>query len=136
MLDSSLTTPDTDDEGNIIGYNKTNMGGVSDSSYSVVLAYEKEKLGARLSYTWRKEFFNNYEAALFANPREIWRAPEQTLDLQISYQVSDALMITLDGTNLTEEIYQSYYGEGNANTHSFGSSLYSRTFALGARYSF
>lgn len=136
MLDSSLTTPDTDDEGNIIGYNKTNMGGVSDSSYSVVLAYEKEKLGARLSYTWRKEFFNNYEAALFANPREVWRAPEQTLDLQISYQVNDSLMITLDGTNLTEEIYQSYYGEGNARTHSFGSSLYSRTFALGARYSF
>lgn len=135
-LDSSQTTPITDDKGVITGTKETDLFGVSDESYSVVLAYEKEKLGMRLSYAWRSEFLNNYEAALFANPLEVWRKPEKSMDLQISYKVTDELELTLDGTNLTEEIYQSYYGENGATTNNFGSSLYSRTFAIGARYSF
>ena len=44
--------------------------------------------------------------------------------------------LTFEGTNLTEELYQSYYGAGGATVHNFGSALYSRTFAIGARYSF
>jgi outer membrane receptor protein involved in Fe transport len=56
--------------------------------------------------------------------------------LQISYDVNDNLSLTLDGTNLTEEIYQSYYGENGSTTNNFGSSLYSRTFAIGARLTF
>ena len=38
------------------------------------------------------------------------------------------------GTNLTNELYQSYYGN-DATTGNFGTALYSRTFALGVRYS-
>ena len=135
-LESSQTTPLTDDLGNVTGSKETDLFGVSDESYSVVLAYEKYDVGVRLSYAWRSEFLNNYEAALFANPLEVWRKPESSLDLQISYDVNDNLSLTLDGTNLTEEIYQSYYGENGATTNNFGSSLYSRTFALGARLTF
>ncbi len=134
-LESEQTTPMTDSAGNITGSKKTSLFGVSDESYSVVLAYEKEKIGARLSYAWRSKFLNNYEAALFANPLEVWRKPESSLDLQITYDVTDQISLTLDGTNLTEEIYQSYYGD-NSTTGNFGSALYSRTFALGARFSF
>ncbi len=135
-LESSQVTPITNTEGEVVGSKKTDLFGVSDESYSVVLAYEKDKLGMRLSYAWRSEFLNNYEAAVFANPLEVWRKPEKSMDLQISYKLTDGLELTLDGTNLTEEIYQSYYGENGATTSNFGSALYSRTFALGARYSF
>ncbi len=135
-LDSSQTTPITDAAGNITSTKETDLFGVSDESYSAVLAYDKYDVGVRLSYTWRSEFLNNYEAASFANPLEIWRKPESSLDLQISYDVNDNLSLTLDGTNLTEEIYQSYYGENGATTNNFGSALYSRTFALGARLTF
>ena len=135
-LESSQTTPLTDDLGNITGSKETDLFGVSDESYSVVLAYDNYDVGVRLSYAWRSEFLNNYEAALFANPLEVWRKPESSLDLQISYDVNDNLSLTLDGTNLTEEIYQSYYGENGATTNNFGSALYSRTFALGARLTF
>lgn len=134
-LESEQTTPMTDSAGNITGSKKTSLFGVSDESYSVVLAYEKEKIGARLSYAWRSKFLNNYETALFANPLEVWRKPESSLDLQITYDVTDQISLTLDGTNLTEEIYQSYYGD-NSTTGNFGSALYSRTFALGARFTF
>ncbi len=135
-LDSSQSTPITNDKGEITETKETDLFGVSDESYSIVLAYEKEKLGMRLSYAWRSEFLNNYEAASFANPLEIWRKPESSMDLQISYDVNDNLTLTFDGTNLTEEIYQSYYGENGSTTNNFGSALYSRTFAIGARYTF
>lgn len=135
-LSSSQTTPITDSNANITGYKETSLFGVSDSSYSVVLAYDKNKLGARLSYAWRSAFLNNYEAALFANPLEVWRKPESSMDLQISYKLLDNLELTVDGTNLTNEIYQSHYGENGATISNFGSSIYSRTFAIGARYSF
>lgn len=135
-LNSSQTTPMTNDKGEVTGTEETDLFGVSDESYSIVLAYDKYDVGVRLSYAWRSEFLFDYEAALFANPIERWRKPESSLDLQVSYAVNDNLSLTLDGTNLTEEIYQSYYGENGATTNNFGSSLYSRTFAVGARLTF
>jgi len=135
-LDSSQDIPVTNDTGQVTSTLNRPMFGVSDSSYSVVLAYERKKFSSRLSYVWRESFLNNYEAALFANPLGIYRKPEKSVDFQMSYRVMDNLVLTFDATNLTEEIYQSYYGQNGAETNNFGSSLYSRTFALGARYSF
>lgn len=136
-LDSSQQTPAYDNtDGSIAGYVETKMAGVSDSSYSVVLAYDKDIFDARLSYTWREKFYYANEAAIFANPIQFWSRPEQSLDLQISWDVTDNLMMTFDATNLLDDVYQSYYGEGNQNLYNFGSGVYSKTFALGARYSF
>ena len=135
-LESSQTTPVTNSAGEITDIKKTDLFGVSDESYSVVLAYDNYDVGVRLSYSWRSEFLNNYEAPLFANPLEMWRKPESSLDLQVSYDVNESLTVTLDGTNLTEEIYQSYYGKNGETTNNFGSALYSRTIALGARLKF
>lgn len=136
LLDSEQDVPVTDSEGNIINVVKRDMFGVSDSSYSVVLAYERGRFGGRLSYTWREAFLNNYEAASFANPLGIYRRPEESLDFQLSYKVTDDFTLTFDATNLTNSLYQSYYGENGETTNNFGNSLYSRTFAVGARYSF
>jgi len=136
-LDSSQQTPEFDnDDGSITGYVETKMAGVSDSSYSIVLAYDKDIFDARLSYVWREEFYSGNEAAIFANPIQFWSRPEQSLDLQVSYDVTDNLMVTFDATNLLDDVYQNYYGEGNQNLYNFGSGVYSKTFALGARYSF
>lgn len=137
MLDSSQKTPTFDDKtGAISGYVDSEMSGVSDTSYSVVLAYDKGVFDARLSYVWREAFFANNEALIFANPLQVWRRPEQSLDLQVSYDVTDNLVVTFDATNLLDDVYQSYYGEGNQNLFNFGNAIYSKTFALGARYSF
>ncbi|WP_233256581.1 TonB-dependent receptor [Opitutus sp. ER46] len=133
-LDSQQDIPITDSAGKVTGTLTRDLFGVSKSSYSAVLAYERKRFSTRLSYVWREAFLNNYEAALFANPLGVYRAPESSLDFQLTYRVMDNLVLTFDATNLTEEIYQSYYK--NAYTNNFGSSLYSRTFALGARYSF
>lgn len=133
-LDSEQTTPETDSAGTVTNVLKSDMFGISDSSYSAVLVYEKAKFDARLSYVWRDDFLNNYEARLFANPLQVWRGAEQNLDFQVSYNVTPDFVLTFDATNLTDEIYQSYYV--NPHTNNFGSVLTGRTFAIGARLTF
>lgn len=135
-LDSSQDIPITNSVGEVTGTLNRPIFGVSDTSYSVVLAYERSRFGARLSYVWREAFLFDYEAALFANPLPRYRKPEASLDFQLSYRVTDNLSFTFEGTNLTEELYQSYYGANGATVHNFGTSLFSRTFTLGARYTF
>lgn len=133
-LDSSQKVPDYNDEGKQIGMTDAPIFGVSDSSYSVVLAYDKNALDMRLSYVWRDDFLNNHEAASFANPIGVYRKAETSMDFQASYDLTDNMVVTFDATNLTDEEYQSYYED--PTLYNFGSSIYSRTFALGARYSF
>jgi TonB-dependent receptor len=135
LLDSSQQTPVFGDDGGVTGYLDSNMSGVSDSSYSVVLAYDRNTFDARLSYVWREEFYTGNEAAIFANPLQFWNRPEQSLDFQLSYDVTDNIMVTFDATNLLDDVYQSYYGEGNQNLFNFGNGIYSKTYALGIRYS-
>ncbi len=134
FLDSEQTNPVTNSAGEVTGYEEGPMFGVSDTSYSVALAYERESFDARLAYVWREDFLNNNEAALFANPLGVYRDAQSSLDFQFSYDVTDELVVTFDATNLTEEVYQSRYG--NSQLHTFGNWQISRTFALGARYSF
>ncbi|AQR73708.1 TonB-dependent receptor [Sphingomonas sp. LM7] len=139
FLDSKQNIPIQDASGTVTGEVETPFFGVSDLSYNVTLAYDNGPVGARLSYVWRKEFLNNNEASLFANPIGIWRRPEKSLDLQLTAKVNRRLAVTLDAVNLTEELSQSYYAFGDAggpDTHSFGTSVLGRTFALGLRYSF
>ncbi|WP_039915096.1 TonB-dependent receptor [Cellvibrio mixtus] len=136
MLDSEQLNPEFAEDGSVSGYNKSKMSGVSDSSYSVVLAYEKESFGARLSYVWREKFFQGNEASIFANPIQFWSRPEQDLSFQLNYDVTDELAITFDGTNLLDDVYQNYYGEGNQNLFNFGNAIYSKTYAIGVRYAF
>jgi len=133
-LRSSQDIPITNTVGEVVGTETTSMFGISDSSYSVVLAYERKKFGARLSYVWRDDFLHHNEAPLFANPLPVYFGAETSVDFQLSYEVSDVLSLTFDATNLTKELYRSYYQY--PSMFNFGTSLYSRTFALGLRYRF
>ena len=100
----------------------------------MVLAYEKEKFSARLSYVWRDDFLYTYEAALFANPLGIWQSPEESMDFQFTYNLNENLVVTLDATNLTESLLHRYYEI--ERTGNFNNALFSRTFSLGVRYAF
>src|SRR5690625_219947 len=134
FLDSEQTIPVFDETGQPDGEEKTPFFGVSDFSYSTTLAYERPKFDMRLSYVWRDTALNRNEAALFANPLGIYRQPEESLDFQFSYNVGDELILTFDATNLTEQLTQERYGDSPYFSHV--TTLFSRTFAVGARYSF
>jgi TonB-dependent receptor len=139
ILDSKQNIPESDAAGNIVGQSTSSFFGVSKLSYNATLAYDKGPIGARLSYVWRKEFLANNEARLFANPIGVWRSPEKSLDLQLTYNLSDSLGVTFDAVNLTKSTQQTYYkfGDmGGPEQFNLGTTLLARTFALGVRYTF
>ncbi len=139
VLDSKQNIPLSDAAGNITGQASSPFFGVSDLSYNATLAYDRGPIGARLSYIWRKEFLANNEARLFANPIGVWRNPEKSLDLQLTYNVTDRLGFTFDAVNLTKSKQQTFYkfeDVGGPDQFNLATTLLSRTFAIGARYTF
>jgi TonB-dependent receptor len=122
-LHSSQNVPDANDAGVIVAQLETPFFGVSDNSYNATLAYEKGPVSARLSYVWRSGFLASNEAALFANPIGIWRHPEKSVDMQISYKINENMSVDISGVNLTNEMQQQYYhfgNAGNAQVSNFG----------------
>ncbi|NML09799.1 TonB-dependent receptor [Sphingobium sp. AR-3-1] len=139
ILDSEQTIPVVNNAGEITGTAKSAFFGVSKLSYNATLAYDKGPVGARLSYIWRKGFLNNNEARAFANPIGMWRAPEKSLDFQLTLNLNEDIGITFDAVNITKAKQQNYYKFGDVgNPTEFNSStlLIDRTFALGVRFKF
>ena len=139
ILDSSQTIPVVNNAGEITGSTKSAFFGVSKLSYNATLAYDNGPIGARLSYIWRKGFLQSNEGRSFANPIGFWRAPEKSLDLQLTWNVNDDIGVTFDAVNLTKAKQQNYYKFGDVgNPTQFNSStlLIDRTFAVGVRFKF
>ncbi|QSX35244.1 TonB-dependent receptor [Shewanella avicenniae] len=132
FLDSNQDIPVFDDTGVIERYDHRGVFGVSDTSYSGVLIYEKEDFSARLSYVWRDNFLHRYGSGRFAHPRGVYRQPEESLDFQVNYNITDNLVVSFDATNLTNKVFNQYYEKEFLNDTA---SIYSRTFGLGIRYS-
>ncbi|MBB3909420.1 TonB-dependent receptor [Sphingomonas desiccabilis] len=138
ILDSEQTIPVTNTEGEIVGETNSSFFGVSKLSYNATLAYDNGPIGARLSYIWRKGFLQRNEGRSFANPIGVWRNPEQSLDLQLTWRVTDDIGVTFDAVNLTKAKQQEYYkfgSVGNKDQFNTNTLLIDRTFALGVRFS-
>ena len=136
-LTSSQNVPDANDAGVIVSQLETPFFGVSNSSYNATLAYEKGPISTRLSYVWRSGFLARNEAALFANPIGIWRQPEKSVDMQISYKINDNMSVDISGVNLTNEMQQQYYhfgSAGNAQLTNFGTLQIGRSVSVGLRW--
>ena len=136
-LSSSQNVPEANNAGEIIAQLETPFFGVSDRSYNATLAYEKGPVSARLSYVWRSAFLAANEAALFANPIGIWRQPEKSVDMQISYKVNDRMSVDIGAINLTNEMQRQYYhfGEaGNQQITNFGTVQVGRSVSAALRW--
>jgi TonB-dependent receptor len=139
ILDSEQTIPTVDSSGAITGEAQSPFFGVSKLSYNATLAYDNGPIGARLSYVWRKGFLRLNEARAFANPIGIWRKPEKSLDLQLTWNVNEDIGVTFDAVNLTKAKQQEYYkfeNVGNSEQFNTTNLLIDRTFAVGVRFKF
>lgn len=135
-LTSSQNVPTADSAGNIVSQLEAPFFGVSKLSWNATLAYEKGPVGARLSYVRRSAFLAANEAALFANPIGIWRHPEKSVDLQLSYNINDRMSLDFSGVNLTNEMQQQYYKFGDAGSPeltNFGTVQIGRAVSIGFR---
>jgi iron complex outermembrane receptor protein len=116
---------------------ETNSGksmlGVSEQSYNFTLYWEGEKFQARISNSYRGEYFTSLGTD--ANP---WQArvvdDSDFVGVSASYDINDQLKITFKGVNILDESTHEYETVGVARmvrNHSAGPSYF-----LGASYKF
>ena len=75
------------------------LEGLSDSA-NLVLVYENDVFGVRVAYNWRDAFLDDTNRR--ARVPLFYEEFEQ-LDMNISWNATDALTVSLDGINLTEQ---------------------------------
>ena len=96
--------------------------GISDSA-NLIGYYEDEDLSVRLAYNWRDRFLN------YSGGSSGYTEEYESVDMNISYNIDENLMVTYDGINLTEEgrrtferdnpAYVTWVSQGHAK-HFFG----------------
>ncbi|MDB5457471.1 MAG: TonB-dependent receptor [Caulobacter sp.] len=69
--------------------------------------YENERFSARLSYNYRSKFFVDYDAE--RGFRQLWSDSIASLDASASVNLTDAISISLDAINLTDEKQTDFY---------------------------
>lgn len=77
--------------------------GTSKITYNVVGYYEKDRVSARLAYTYRSHYFVGLDRSAAENQDNYG-----SLDASLSVKVTSNLSLTLDGLNLTDEKLKYY----------------------------
>ncbi len=78
--------------------------GLADNTYNVTLYYENAKFQARASYNYKDKYVERIGYEMYP----IWREGYGQVDLSASYRVTDALQISLEGINVTDEATKGY----------------------------
>lgn len=106
------------------------LTGLSDTA-NVVLMYENYGWQARLAYNWRDQFLVETNQGGSRNPRYV--EDYSQIDLTVSYDITDNLVVSAEAINLTGEDSRSH--NRNKRMVRFADELGAR-YALGLRYSF
>jgi len=104
--------------------------GLSDT-FNATLIYEKYGISARLAYNWRGKTLTGVNRQGSRNPE--YTAPFGQLDLNISYDVTKNIAVSLEGINLTKESVRTY---ARAESELWYAQELDRRFMLGARFKF
>jgi TonB-dependent receptor len=109
-----------------------NLGSTTESQFALVGLsdtanlsgiYENDKFQARVAYNWRGKYLNETSRGGFANPRYI--EDYSQIDINLSYSVTDALTLSLEGLNVTGE---------DSRSHGRNKAMMWDMYDLGARY--
>jgi iron complex outermembrane receptor protein len=107
LADSEVTTAGDPLEGK-------ELQGVSKYSYNLGLLYEQFGVTGRLIYTHRSDYtealLNTLLAPVGSGPQFNGVRDNGRLDFSLGYDITDYLTISVDGTNLTQAKYYSYFG--------------------------
>ncbi len=111
------------------------LANVSDESYNFILLYEKDKFNARLAYNWRSDYFLSFNAAGDQPGNSVVVTETDSLDAAVNYDFNDNLTFFAEATNLTDSVYNDYFG-GGPQSNEVEENLYPRdTFARERTYS-
>ncbi|PKG98053.1 TonB-dependent receptor [Paraglaciecola sp. MB-3u-78] len=131
---ANYTTVDGDigfDVGGAISVDQFALEGLSDTA-NLVLIYEKDGLSTRIAYNWRDEFLSRVNRG--SGPRNpLFVDSFEQLDINVSYDISDDMSVSLDVINLTEEGQRQF---GRSKNNVFFVQEADRRFVLSASYNF
>lgn len=126
--------PDTFD-GIIRVDNLNGIIGQSENFANLVGIYQDDELEVRIAYQYRGEFLNSYETYITGNPNI--QDSNFSIDASVKYQINDNLQISLQGTNLTDELQTSRDILNNqGQTFQRSSFMFDRRFQFGVQYTF
>ncbi|HEY0941579.1 MAG TPA: TonB-dependent receptor [Steroidobacter sp.] len=77
--------------------------GNSEDTFNLAAYYENQRMSARLSYTYRSEFFVTFDRSTQLNQKAL-----ESVDASLVVNVLDNVALTLDAINLTEEEIEQY----------------------------
>jgi TonB-dependent receptor len=119
------------DNGGAINVDQFALEGLSDTA-NAVLIYEKEGFSTRIAYNWRDEFLSQVNrGAGNRNPLNI--AATEQVDINVGYEVTEDLSVSLDIINLLEEGQRQF---GRSKNNVFFVQEADRRMVLSASYSF
>ncbi|HZD52061.1 MAG TPA: TonB-dependent receptor, partial [Woeseiaceae bacterium] len=78
----------------------------SEDQFNLTGYFENDRLSARLSWTYRSEFFVTFDRTTPLNEEAL-----RSLDAALSYSLTDNVKLTFDGINLTDEEIRQFAGE-------------------------
>lgn len=110
-VDSKAPAPDAaSTDGIEISY--LPLEGLSKKSYNVVLMYEKERVSFRAAYNWRDTWLVTTRPPNAGHVPQYHDATGQ-LDASLRINLNKIWSLTLDGTNLLDEVRSDYYGSSS-----------------------
>src|SRR5262249_27529153 len=124
VVDGDVNFDDTADP----GVNQFAIFGLSDSA-NAALMYENFGVSIRLAYNWRDHFLQNANVDGYHNP--IYVQAYHQIDLNIAYDLSEHLSVSLEGINLTGEDTRAY---ARATSQIWSFEDQSARYSLGLRY--
>lgn len=83
----------------------TSLPGLSDTSYNLVLYYDRKPFSARFAYNWRSDYLLTVSGT-GGNP--VSRDDYGQLDFAATLNLTDRLNLTFDALNLTDAQYRSF----------------------------
>ena len=89
--------------------------GVSKYNYNAGALYEKYGLIGRVVYTYRSSYYDENYGGTTLRPAGQTLVlnmvrPNGRLDASLGYEITKGITLSIDGTNLTQSKYESYYG--------------------------
>lgn len=105
--------------------------GLSDS-FNVTAIYDKGGISARVAYNWRDKYLSATNRN-GSNRNPVFVAPFGTLDVNVSWDVTDNIALSFEGINLTSEPVRTY---GRTETNLFFAQELKPRYLLGARFRF
>ncbi|MBD9369933.1 TonB-dependent receptor [Xanthomonas sp. XNM01] len=106
------------------------LNGTSKSTYNLAGYFENDRLSARVSWTWRDDFF-----AGVSRTDDFYQKSVGNLSASLSYRFTDWLSVSVDGLNLNNPTYK-YYTDSDAGYLPYAFYANGRQYYLNLRVSY